>query len=58
MIAYIITPYSQVGGTGIHRNNVLLISSRLKRKLLQDIHPKRRQAMSGLHGAAEQENKI
>jgi hypothetical protein len=58
MIAYIMTSYSQVGGTGIRRNNVLLISSRLKWKLLQDIRPKRRQALTRLHGAAEQENKI
>jgi hypothetical protein len=53
-----VTPYRQVGGTGIRRNYVLLISSRLKRKLLQDIHPKRRQALTRLHGAAEQENII
>ena len=26
MIAYVMTPYSQVDGTGIGRNNVLLIS--------------------------------
>jgi hypothetical protein len=58
MIAYIMTPYSQVGGTGIRRNYVLLISSRLKQRLLQDIHRKRRQALIRLYGAAEQENII
>jgi hypothetical protein len=58
MIAYIMTPYSQVGGTGIRRNYILLISLRLKRRMLQDINPKWRQAMTRLHGAAEQENII
>ena len=32
MIVYIMTPYSQVGGAGIRHNNVLLISSTLKRR--------------------------
>jgi hypothetical protein len=58
MIDNIMTPYSQVGGTGTRRNYVLLISSRLKRRLLQDIHPKRRQTLTRLHGAAEHENNM